>query len=133
MRQKAALHRVGEDATQAGVDTLDGAFGERLSGHRILLLTKFGVEISEVFGLEVGQLVAAQARHEAVNILLVPGQCGLCQLIRSNFPQPHLGISCESDGFINRFEWLVRHWRSKSAASSSSHFSLAFGVRPSGG
>lgn len=50
MRQKAALHRIGEDATQAGVDTLNGAFGERLSGHRILLLTKFGVEISEVFG-----------------------------------------------------------------------------------
>ena len=60
-----------------------------------------------MFGLEVGQLVAAQARHEAVNILLVAGQGGFCQLIWSNFPQPHLGISCESDGFIHRLEWLI--------------------------
>ena len=101
MRQKAALHRIREDATQTSVDTLNGAFGEQLSGHRILLLTKFSVKVSEMFGLEVGQLVAAQARHEAVNILLVAGQGGFCQLIWSNFPQPHLGISCESDGLIH--------------------------------
>ncbi len=73
MRQKAALHRIGEDATQASVDTLYSAFGERLSGNRILLLTKFSVQIAEMFRLEVGQLVAAQVRHEAVNVLLVTG------------------------------------------------------------
>ena len=51
MRQKAALHRIGEDATQASVDTLNGAFGERLSCHRVFLLSQFSVKVSEVFGL----------------------------------------------------------------------------------
>ena len=36
----AALHRVGEDAAQTAVDTLDRRFGERLSVGFILKLRK---------------------------------------------------------------------------------------------
>ena len=51
LRQKTALHGIGEDSTQAGVDSLNGALGERFSGHRVLLFSKLGVEIAEVFRL----------------------------------------------------------------------------------
>ena len=101
MRQKAALHRIGEDATQASVDTLNGAFGERLSRYRILLLSQFSVEISEMFGLKVGQFVAAQKRHEAVDVLLVPGQSGFCQLGGGNLLQPQFGVGREGDCLVH--------------------------------
>ena len=49
-RQKTALHGIGEDSTKTGVDSFYGALGERFSGHRVLLFSKFSVETAEVFG-----------------------------------------------------------------------------------
>ena len=45
----AALHRVGEDAAQTAVDTLDRRFGERLSVRLVLLLPQLCVQTAEVF------------------------------------------------------------------------------------
>ena len=45
----AALHRVGEDAAQTTVDTLDRRFGERLSCRFIFLLPQLCVQTAEVY------------------------------------------------------------------------------------
>ena len=51
LRQKTALHGIGENTTQAGVDSLNGALGERFSRHRVLLFPQLGIEIAEVLRL----------------------------------------------------------------------------------
>lgn len=71
----AALHRVGEDAAQAAVDTLDRRFRERLSCRFIFLLPQFRVQTAEVFGAQIDQLVAAEVRFEAFDVLLLAHEC----------------------------------------------------------
>ena len=93
----AALHRVGEDAAQAAVDTLDRRFGERLSVRLVLLFTQFCIQAAEVFGAQINQLVAAKVWLEPLDILLLAHERGLRQLIWGNRPDPDLGVFFERD------------------------------------
>ena len=65
----AALHRVGEDAAQAAVDTLDRRFGERLSCRFIFLLPQLCVQTAEVFRPQIDQFIAAEVRFNT-NVFL---------------------------------------------------------------
>ena len=93
----AALHRVGEDAAQAAVDTLDRRFRERLSCRFIFLLPQLCVQTAEVFRPQIDELVAAEVRLEAFNILLLAHECRLRQFIWRNGLQPDLGVFFERD------------------------------------
>ena len=99
--QIAALHRVGEDAAQAAVDTFYRCFGERLSVRLVLLFTQFCIQAAEVFGAQINQLVAAEIRFEAFNILLLAHECRLFQFVRSNGLQPDLGVLLQRDRPVN--------------------------------
>ena len=72
MCEKATLHGVGEDAAQCCVHALNGAFGEWLSGCVTFCLTQVGVEFSEVFRPQVGELVVTQYRDKSIAELIRP-------------------------------------------------------------
>ena len=93
----AALHRVGEDATQTAVDTLDRRFGERLSCRFIFLFTQLCIQAAEMFGTQIDQLVAAEIRFKAFNILLLAHKRRFCELVRRNRLKPNLGVFFERD------------------------------------
>ena len=93
----AALHRVGEDAAQTAVDTFYRRLGERLSCRFIFLFPQLCIQAAEVFGAQIDQLVAAEIRFEAFNILLLAHECRLFQFVRSNGLQPDLGVFFERD------------------------------------
>ena len=93
----AALHRVGEDAAQTAVDTLDRRFGERLSVRLVLLFAQLCVQTAEVFRPKIDQLVAAEVRFETLDVLFLAHERRLCQFVRSNGLQPDLGVFFERD------------------------------------
>ena len=97
----AALHRVGEDAAQTAVDTLDRRFGERLSCRFIFLLPQLCVQTAEVFGAQIDQLVAAEIRFEAFNILFLAHECRLRQLVRCNRLEPDFRVLFQRDRPVN--------------------------------
>ena len=101
MIQIAALHRVGEDAAQAAVDTLDRRFGERLSVRLVLLFTQFCIQAAEVFGAQINQLVAAEVRFEPLDILLLAHERGLRQLVRRNRLEPDFRVLFQRDRPVN--------------------------------
>ena len=77
MIEKTALHRIGENSTQTGVDSLYRILGERHSSILTCLFPQLDVELAEVLRTKVRQFVPTQVRQESVNVLLVTGQCGL--------------------------------------------------------
>ena len=93
----AALHRVGEDAAQTTVDTLDRRFGERLSCRFIFLLPQLCVQTAEVFRPQIDQFIAAEVRLEAFNILLLAHECRLRQLVRRNRLEPDFRVLLQRD------------------------------------
>ena len=97
----AALHRVGEDAAQAAVDTLDRRFGEQLSCRFIFLLPQLCVQAAEVFRPQIDQLVAAEIRFEPFDVLFLAHERGLCKFVRSNGLQPDLGVLLQRDRPVN--------------------------------
>ena len=110
MIEIAALHRVGEDAAQTTVDTLDRRFGERLSVRLILLFAQLCVETAEVFRPQIDQLVAAEVRFEAFNILLLAHECRLRHLVRRNRLEPDFCVLFQRDRPIDvRIHLLAAH------------------------
>ena len=110
MIQIAALHRVGEDAAQAAVHTLDRRFGERLSVGFILLFAQLCVEAAEVFGAQIDELVATEVRFEAFNILLLAHERGLRQLVRCNRLEPDFRVLFQRDRPVDaRVQLLAAH------------------------
>ncbi len=108
--QIAALHRVGEDAAQTAVDTLDRRLGERLSGCLVRLLAQLCIETAEVFRPQIDQLVAAEIRFEAFNILLLAHERGLCQLVRRNRLEPDFRVLFQRDRPVDaRVQLLAAH------------------------
>ena len=108
--QIAALHRVGEDAAQTAVDTLDRRFGERLSCRFIFLLPQLHVQTAEVFRPQIDQLVAAEIRFEAFNILLLAHERGLRQLVRCNRLEPDFRVLFQRDRPVDvRVQLLTAH------------------------
>ena len=99
--QKSALHRVGEDTAEAGVDALNGVLGDRQAGVLTAVRPEFGVELPEVLRAELGQLVPAQVGHESADVLPVPCQGGFRQLIRSDIPEPDLHVLLQGDGLVH--------------------------------
>lgn len=97
MIEIAALHRVGEDAAQTAVDTLDRRFGERLSCRFIFLLPQLCVQTAEVFRPQIDQLVAAEVRFEPLDILLLAHERGLRQLVRRNRLEPDFRVLFQHD------------------------------------
>ena len=93
----AALHRVGEDAAQTAVDTFYRRFGERLSCRFILLLPQLCVQAAEVFRPQIDELVAAEVRFEAFNILLLAHECRLCKFVRRDGLHPDFGVFLQCD------------------------------------
>jgi len=85
MVEKTALHCIGEDAAQTGVQSLNGAFGERFSGALIFHFPHISVKLAEVFRTEVSQFVVPQGREDAGDILFVPCEGGFCQLVGRDF------------------------------------------------
>ena len=97
----AALHRVGEDAAQTAVDTFYRRFGERLSVGFVFLFAQLCIEAAEVFRPQIDQLVAAEIRFEAFNILLLAHERGLCQFVRSNGLQPDFRVLFQRNRPVN--------------------------------
>jgi hypothetical protein len=95
--EKTALHRIGEDAAQTGVQSLNSAFGERFSAGLIALLPHVSIEFAEVFRAEVGQFVVAQMRKDAGDILFVSCEGGFCQLVRCDFQEPEFNVLFQCD------------------------------------
>ena len=93
----AALHRVGEDAAQTAVDTLDRRFGERLSCRFIFLLPQLCVQAAEVFRAQIDELIAAKVWLEPFDVLLLAHERGLRQFIWRNGLQPDLGVLLQRD------------------------------------
>ena len=110
MIEIAALHRVGEDAAQAAVDTLDRRFRERLSCRFIFLLPQLCVQTAEVFRPQIDELVAAEVWLEAFNILLLAHERRLCKFVRSNGLQQDLGVFFQRDRPVDvRIHLLAAH------------------------
>ena len=106
----AALHRVGEDAAQTAVDTFYRCFGERLSVGYIFLLAQLCVETAEVFGAQIDQLVAAEVRFEAFDVLLFPDERGFCQLVWCDGLQPDFRVLFQRDRPVDvRIHLLAAH------------------------
>jgi len=104
--EKAALHRIGEDATQTGVDTLDGVFGERLSIVFAFCFPQLCVELAEVLGAQVGQLDVAERGEEAVNIPPFTGERGFRQFVRCDVLKPKLRVLRERDVAVHRLRQI---------------------------
>ena len=51
--EKTALHRIGEESTQAGVDSLNRILGERLSRILTCLLPQFSIELAKMLLTEI--------------------------------------------------------------------------------
>ena len=106
----AALHRVGEDAAQTAVDTFYRRFGERLSCRFIFLFPQLCVQAAEVFRPQIDQLVAAEIRFEAFNVLLFAHERGFCELVWRNGLQPDFCVFFQRDRPVDaRVQLLAAH------------------------
>ena len=106
----AALHRVGEDAAQTAVDTLDRRFGERLSVRLVLLFAQLCVETAEVFGTQLDELIAAKVWLEPFDVLLLAHERGLRQFVRRNRLEPDFRVLFQRDRPVNvRVQLFTAH------------------------
>ena len=101
MIQKAALHGIGENPAQTGVDSFDGTFGERLSSKLVWRFAKLRIELAEVLRAKLCQLVPAQVREEPVNVLLLPYHRGPGQLVGSDVPEPDVDVGFQRDALVH--------------------------------
>lgn len=98
MTQKATLHGIGENAAQRSVHALNGVLGEWLFGFRADGFTELGVEGPEVLRPQLCELVVAQGRENADDVLLVSADGGLGQLAGGDLPQPQIDVGSQGDG-----------------------------------
>ena len=101
MIEIAALHRVGEDAAQTAVDTLDRRFRERLSCRFIFLLPQLCVQTAEVFRPQIDELVAAEVRFETLDVLFLAHECRLCEFVWRDGLQPNFCVLFQRDRPVN--------------------------------
>ena len=101
MTQKATLHGIGEDAAQRSVHALNGVLGEWLFGFRADGFTELGVEGPEVLRPQLCELVVAQGRENADDVLLVSADGGLGQLAGGDLPQPQIDVGGQGDGLCS--------------------------------
>ena len=101
MTQKATLHGIGEDAAQRSVHALNGVLGEWLFGFRADGFTKLGVESPEVLRPQFRELVVAQGREDADDVLPVPADGGLGQFAGGDLPQPQIDVGGQSNGLCS--------------------------------
>ena len=92
MRKKATLHGIREDAAQRRVHALNGVLGEWLFRIGTDDFSQFCVEIPEVFRPQLGELVVAQRREDAFDVLPVTADGGLRQLAGSDVRQPQVDV-----------------------------------------
>ena len=108
--QIAALHRVGEDAAQTAVDTLDRRLGERLSGCLVRLFTQLCIQAAEMFGTQIDPFVSAELRFEALNVLLFAHERGLREFVWRDGLQPNFCVLFQRDRPVNvRIHLLAAH------------------------
>ena len=92
MRKKATLHGIREDAAQRRVHALNGVLGEWFFCVGTDDFSQFCVEIPEVFRPQLGELVVAQRRKDAFDVLPVTADGGLRQLAGSDVRQPQVDV-----------------------------------------
>ena len=97
MRKKATLHGIREDAAQRRVHALNGVLGEWLFRFNADDFSQLCVEISEVFRPQLGELVVAQRRKDALDVLPVTADGGLRQLAGCNRLQPQVDVFCQRE------------------------------------
>ena len=97
MRKKATLHGIREDAAQRSVHALDGVLGEWLFRFNTGDFSQFRVEIPEVLRPQIGELVVAQRREDAFDVLPVAADGGLGQLAGSDVCQPQIDVFCQRE------------------------------------
>ena len=92
MRKKATLHGIREDTAQRSVYALNGVLGEWLFRVGTDDLPQFCVKAAKVFRPQVSELVVAQRRENALNILPVTADGGLRQLAGGDICQPQVNV-----------------------------------------
>ena len=92
MRKKATLHGIREDAAQCRVHALNGVLGEWLFRVGTDDFSQLSVEIPEVLRPQLGELVVAQRRKDAFDVLPVTADGGLRQLAGSDVCQPQVDV-----------------------------------------
>ena len=97
MRKKATLHGIREDAAQRSVHALNGVLGEWLFCVGTDDFSQLCVEIPEVFQPQLGELVVAQRRKDAFDVLPVTADGGLRQLAGSDVRQPQVDVFCQRE------------------------------------
>ena len=97
MRKKATLHGIREDAAQRSVHALNGVLGEWLFRIGTDDFSQFCVEIPEVFRPQLGELVVAQRREDAFDVLPVAADGGLRQLAGGDVRQPQVDVFCQRE------------------------------------
>lgn len=97
MRKKATLHGIREDAAQRSVHALNGVLGEWLFRIGTDDFSQFCVEIPEVFRPQLGELVVAQRRKDAFDVLPVAADGGLRQLAGGDVCQPQVDVFCQRE------------------------------------
>lgn len=97
MRKKATLHGIREDAAQRSVHALNGVLGEWLFRIGTDDFSQFCVEIPEVFRPQLGELVVAQRRKDAFDVLPVAADGGLRQLAGRDVRQPQVDVFCQRE------------------------------------
>ena len=101
MRKKATLHGI---TAQRSVHALNGVLGEWLFRFNADDFSQLCVEISEVFRPQLGELVVAQRRKDALDVLPVTADGGLRQLAGCNRLQPQVDVFCQRE----LLDWLRR-------------------------
>ena len=97
MRKKATLHGIREDAAQCRVHALNGVLGEWLFCIGTDDFSQFCVEIPEVLRPQLGELVVTQRRENALDVLPVAADGGLCQLAGRDVRQPQVDVFCQRE------------------------------------
>ena len=92
MRKKATLHGIREDAAQCRVHARNGVLGEWLFRVGTDDFSQLSVEIPEVLRPQLGELVVAQRRKDAFDVLPVTADGGLRQLAGSDVCQPQVDV-----------------------------------------
>ena len=90
--ERKPLHGIREDAAQCRVHALNGVLGEWLFCVGTDDFSQFCVEIPEVFRPQLGELVVAQRRKDAFDVLPVTADGGLRQLAGSDVRQPQVDV-----------------------------------------
>ena len=133
MTQKATLHGIGEDAAQRSVHALNGVLGEWLFGFRADGLTELGVEGPEMLRPQFCELVVAQGRENADDVLLVPADGGLGQFAGGDLPQPQIDVGGQSDGLCSFLRGIPAGSFEEYSLLLEPFFSRCFGVSSWGG